>query len=379
MKIIHIIPSLKKGGAERISIDLCNELNKSSANKIVLISLSHINDYELYLKDLNFKVIESNITPSIIGKTKTDICKLNHFIESFNPDIIHTHLFKSEIIARWKIHKSAKYFSHCHDNMFQLKSFNIIDLLSKKRLTELYERKIMLNKYLKCNNSFITISNHTFNFYLKNLPAKLHKNVSILHNAINFERFKNSVIKVCSEKINIVNIGNFLPKKNTSFFIPIAKYLIKHGIRFQITLIGEGNTKASIIKKIKDEGLTNYFSFTGFVNKVEDYLSKADIYVHTAHYEPFGLVLLEAMASRTPVISLDGGGNSDIIKDKKNGFLIKEENAETFGKTIMELQKNKLLYNSIVEEGFRTAKKHDIKEYAEKLVELYKQTIINKE
>ena len=341
----------------------------------MLISLSYINDYDVYLQGLNFKVIESNVTPSISGEYRVSIKELRDVIKSFNPDIIHTHLFKSEIVARWRVHKTAKYFSHCHDNMFQLKSFNLFDLCSKKRLTELYERKIILNKYSVCENQFIAISRHTYNYYLRNLPKKLHKNISILHNAINFERFKNSVSRVCSEKINIVNIGNFLPKKNTSFFIPIAKYLITHGIKFQITLIGEGDSKESLIKKIKDEGLTNYFSFTGFVNKVEDYLSKADIYVHTAYYEPFGLVLLEAMASRTPVISLDGGGNSDIIKDKKNGFLIKEENAETFGKTIMELQKNTSLYNSIVEEGFSTAKKHDIKEYAENLIAIYNESI----
>ncbi len=375
MRIVHIIPSLKKGGAERITIDICIELSKRPNVEITLVSLSKVNDYNSLVKGLNFKIIESNIFPSILGTTNTNTEELNNFIKSFKPQIIHTHLFKADFISRWKTHKNIIYFSHLHDNMFQLKSFKMLDLFSKKRLTALYERRILINNYLKCQNEFIAISNHTHKFYLKNLPSSLHDNIMLLHNAINFKRFKNSANKSCSKKINIVNVGNFLPKKNTSFFIPIAKSLIKQDVKFQITLIGDGATKHSLIEKIKDEGLCSYFVFTGFVDKVEEYLWKSDIYVHTAYYEPFGLVLLEAMAAKLPVVALDGGGNRDIIYNKKNGFLIKHQDHNKFANTIISLSKDKALYSSIIKQGSKTAKNYDIKKHINELLKVYNEKI----
>ena len=109
------------------------------------------------------------------------------------------------------------------------------------------------------------------------------------------------------------------------------------------------------------------------MKNVEDFMRNAEFYIHTATYEPFGLVLLEAMASGLPVISLDGKGNRDIIEHKKNGFIFQEQSAEEFGNTLIELKENKNKYMKFVIEGYETAKKNDIKNYINKLLVLYKE------
>jgi glycosyltransferase involved in cell wall biosynthesis len=93
-------------------------------------------------------------------------------------------------------------------------------------------------------------------------------------------------------------------------------------------------------EKAKALGVSDQCFFEGNVNNVEQYLWDADIYVHTATYEPLGLVLLEAMAAGLTVVTLDGGGNRDLMIDGKNGYLLYDENQNLFVDKILNLWEN---------------------------------------
>ena len=96
------------------------------------------------------------------------------------------------------------------------------------------------------------------------------------------------------------------------------------------------------------------------------------VYVHTAYYEPFGLVLLEAMAAGLPVISLDGKGNRDLIYDGENGFFIEDRKPAIFAKRIVELKHDTVLWKAFSNSGREFVKKFDIRAYVQKLLDIYK-------
>ena len=110
----------------------------------------------------------------------------------------------------------------------------------------------------------------------------------------------------------------------------------------------------------------------GNIDLVEEYLAKADIYLHSAYYEPFGLVLLEAMAAGLPCIILDGRGNRKLVKDDYNGYLFFEQNAEVFADKIMELAGNKNLLTKLSENAQKFAETYDISKKTDELIEFYK-------
>ena len=89
--------------------------------------------------------------------------------------------------------------------------------------------------------------------------------------------------------------------------------------------------------------------------------------MHTATYEPLGLVLLEAMAAGLPVISLDGGGNRDLMINGKNGYLIENQDPKEFVDRILEVFQNKEISGFTAE----FAKQFEIKTYCDKLLEIY--------
>jgi glycosyltransferase involved in cell wall biosynthesis len=83
-------------------------------------------------------------------------------------------------------------------------------------------------------------------------------------------------------------------------------------------------------------------------------------------------VLIEAMASRLPIVCTDARGNKDIIEDGKNGYLIKDRSVVKMADKIELLMNDENLYASISNSSFELSKKYNIVNYVDKLVEMYK-------
>jgi len=100
-----------------------------------------------------------------------------------------------------------------------------------------------------------------------------------------------------------------------------------------------------------------------------------DVFLHTAKYEPFGLVLVEALASGLPVVAYSAGGGSDeIIKNGFNGYKITNLDPVVFAEEIINLYLDKSIYSRLSKNAVATSQSYDIKPYVEQLLKLYKKS-----
>ena len=376
MKILHIIPSLMAGGAERLVIDICNELDKRNDLEVKLLVLSNRIDFDEKTIAFDFSVIQSHLNLSLRASNYADLKEFETTVKEFKPDIIHSHLFEAELLSRWKVLPEITYVTHCHDNMSQISIFSGKKSL-KKNLTDFYEKKLLFRRYKVCNNNFIAISKNTDNYFTKVIPKALKKNVFLLSNAIDFKRFyfeKRAEPKPDST-ITAVCVGSLVNKKNQAFLIPIVSYLKTKGYDCKIDILGDGPNKAYLQKEIESSNLSKDIILHGNVKNVEEFMRNAEFYIHAATYEPFGLVLLEAMAAGLPVVSLDGKGNRDIIEHEKNGFIFQDQNAEQFGNALIKLKENPNEYLRYVKEGHKFSSDYDIENYTNKLISYYHEII----
>jgi glycosyltransferase involved in cell wall biosynthesis len=375
LKVLHIIPSLPKGGAERLVTDICSELTTQNLAEVLLVVMNEINEYEEFTRNIQIKYCPSWVRPSISGSTQVDLYDFRKIVDMFKPDIIHSHLYEAELLSRWEIFPHVAYITHCHDNMSQLKKISFSDKWNKRRITDYFERKILLKRYKECDNNFIAISHDTELFFRENIPMPSEK-MNLLHNAINFDKFyrpdKLEAVKQKQDLIKLISVGSFVEKKNQSFLIDVVKIMRDRGYAVTLKLLGDGADREKIEKKIVEYNLTNFIYCVGNVNDVENYLHDANIYVHSATYEPFGLVLIEAMAAGLPVVCLDGKGNRDIMKDNYNGFMIWQNDVELFSEKIIQLTADEEMYDRISENAVTFARDHDIKNYVQQLSEIYK-------
>ncbi|MCB9187609.1 MAG: glycosyltransferase [Flavobacteriales bacterium] len=373
MRVLHVIPSLIKGGAERLALEIVRHLNKVPSVESKLIYFHDINDYAKEYSDVDTHLLDIFVIPSIFGRWQVRLSDWNKLLDEYKPDVIHSHLFEADLLSRYKIRSGIRYFSHCHDNMSQLRSLQTDCSLNKKRITDLFERNFMLKRYRACNNRFISVGSDTTLFFQANLSKDLINNIIEVPNAIDTQRFSELSASCPSNtnRISILNVGSFVSKKNQKLLLDVSYLLKRNKIDFEVRFAGEGVLLEELRSKSIEMGLDEHVVFLGNVDNIESEMWKSHLYVHTAIYEPFGLVILEAMASGLPVMVLCEKGSHDLIIDSQNGYLISKEDPKLFFERILNLRNDNQLWKTFSESGKKTAKKHDIRTYMSRIIELY--------
>lgn len=370
LRILHIIPRLRKGGAERLCLDICNQLQKREGVQVQLITFSDENQYPFLTKDIDWQVVPASVQLSVFHKNTLNIDALQKEIEDFAPDVIHTHLLEAEIVSRSCHYPKARWFSHCHDNMRQFRNFDSKTLLNKQLLTNYFEKRYLFSRY-KANggNTFIAISHDTERYFRK---TAWHFDVRLLPNAIDYEKFHDNKEHQQGSNLRLINVGSLNTNKNQIFIVNVAKILADKSVDFDLKLVGGGQDYDMLKQRIETFGLQKNVSLCGNVDNVEDYLHESDVYVHSSLSEALGLTIIEAMASGLPVVTLDGRGNRDLIVQGKNGYMVYEQDAEQFAERILEIWNNKQKYQEMSAFAQEFARQYDIKPYVDKLLELYK-------
>lgn len=372
LKVLHIIPSLAKGGAERLALDICKELSRRPSVEVKLIYLHPVNEYQELSKGLQIECVPTSVNLAVLGKSTANVEKLNTAIDHFNPDVIHTHLFEAELVSRWNIKSAVAYFSHAHWNTIELKKPKITSLFSKQGIINWFVYRTMVTKYTSCQNRFITISEHATNYYKENLPEFIDR-IHYLPNGIDINSFavlKDRTINR-NKPVKIISVGSLNENKNQLFQIEIAEILRNKGFNFYLNIVGQGKMYDALKKRIEELDLTEQVSLCGISNHINTLYQEADLFLHTSKQESFGLVIVEAMAAGLPVVCFNGGGNKELIDNGKNGYIIQEFNPQMFAEKIIELSQSPEFYSRVSKNAITSVKKYDIAPYVDELLKLY--------
>ena len=151
-------------------------------------------------------------------------------------------------------------------------------------------------------------------------------------------------IDIKPEEKVVMYVGRFDQRKGIETLVrAIAQPEVKRHENLKLSIVGgytpgekDGAEKERIEGIVRELDIENITTFTGKVRH-EDlayYYAAADVCVVPSHYEPFGLVAIEAMASRTPVIASKVGGLKFSVADNKTGLLVPPKDEMAFAKAI---------------------------------------------
>lgn len=116
-------------------------------------------------------------------------------------------------------------------------------------------------------------------------------------------------------------IARFVNKKGIDIFLQaLAKLKVKN-YQFKALIGGDGEERASLIELATELNLTQQVTFTGWIEDKKEFFNAIDIFCLPSRQEPFGIIVLEAMKYRTPIIATNTEGPREILQDGKDGLL----------------------------------------------------------
>lgn len=325
MKIVHIINSLKKGGAEGNLYRLCKIQKKKYKNKIDIIIITLIDngyyEYELKkkgIKILSLRINEENKIFDFIKK----ITKLRKYIKKINPDIIQSWMYHSNFLS---IFIPKKY----HNKIFWNIRHSELNLKISKKMTILLSiicglfSRFVPKKIIYCSEKSIKF--HENNQYYSKKKTRLIDNgysdktyYPSNNLRLNFRK-KNKIKKT---DIILGYAGRYAKQKNIESLLNAFSKIVKNYENVHLYMVGKEIN-------LQNKELINIMSGLNIKDKIVllneqknllEFYNGIDLLVLTSHSESFPNVIAEAMLCSTPVLASNAGCSKKIID--KYGFVL---------------------------------------------------------
>jgi glycosyltransferase involved in cell wall biosynthesis len=203
------------------------------------------------------------------------------------------------------------------------------------------------------------VAQNDFDIGIKAKVVKKGKSV-VIHNGVDADKFStgddNIEFKIKLKKENdtiiIGSIGRLHYQKGYEYLIEASVSILKNYPQAKFVLIGEGELRDSLEFSAKKKGVYNSFIFLGNQTEIPELLKQIDIFVLPSLWEGLPLVLLEAMASKKPIVATDVNGITEIIHSEEEGILVPSKNSAALSSAILRLLKNDELRERIASKGY---------------------------
>lgn len=325
MKILFLITGLGVGGAERQVCDLADKLAQKG-HSIKIVSLASKVEMGVLPKDLSINVQYLNMSKNPLSFILTCL-KLKDIIKDFQPDIVHSHMFHANIVARvLRLFVSfPKLICTAHNTneggqlrmlMYRLTN-HLAELntnVSQEAVDAFVSKKaIKKNQMVAISNGIDTI---TFN---RNEKFKLILRDELGIDALSYVFLAVGRLHEQKDYPNLLNAFSIVKQQKNHVLLLIA---------------GIGELESELKELSSKLGLTDSVKFLGLRRDIPKLMNVADTYVMSSHFEGLPLVLGEAMACENVIVATDCGGTREIID--KNGFLVPIRNSQALADKMLE-------------------------------------------
>lgn len=358
-KVAILLPWLKMGGTNKIALNFIRELSEYCEVTLVLSEKSG----EL-LNDLPSGV--HLIIDEMVDFKKMFFEDINHFrIKSIVKDLIYYAKIRmgkdsidnyryivdrSKQICDTEFDCAISYHGQSPERLLNL----LYRVKSKKRVVWIHgemafskDKCRRLRKYYQKIDHFFFVSNPTQASFAKAIPFDETK-ATVYYNPINKQDILEKALQQCEPAfdksyINLLTVGRVSSEKGQDMIPAVTRNLIDHGHKVRWYIVGDGDMRPVIEKRMKDEQVEDSVFLLGIKTNPYCYMKACDIYVQPSYTEGYSTTICEAgMLGKAIVGTKPSGGIRDQITDGIDGFIV-DATIDGLTKGILKLLNNKEL------------------------------------
>ncbi len=319
MKILHIITTINRGGAENHLFELIKgQLDKG--HQIYLAYLKGDGYWKPYYEKIGVPVTPLGLKH--YGEL-SPLLKLRRLIQSVNPDIVHSHMPPAELYTRLAL--------------LGISSKKLPWVITKHNDEPFYKgigHQTFGRWVLQRANQIIAISNAVKTYTCGSTGLKCSPDkATVIHYGIEpqpYQQVQDQEIQVTRQAWGVEDrtfligtVCRLVPQKSLDTLLKgFAIYLQSTSIPVKLAIIGTGPLESELKKLAEQLNIASRVIWVGFREDIPTVMNALDLFVLSSIYEGFGLVLLEAMATGKPVVATQVSAIPEVIENNITGLLV---------------------------------------------------------
>jgi len=332
MKIANIILSSQNGGAEQVFIDYLRILKNLNHQLLAITKIDA--PYKDKVEELGVEL--KTITNHFGYHDFFAVKNIRKILHEFDADVVIAHVGRSMVLVKKALNSNEKTKIIGVNHSINVKRSIGCDLIFSVN-KEAFFKTIDLGQ------------NEAQSFVIPNATD--------VSDALDFQEIN----LPNQEKIILGSLGRFDKAKGFDVLFFALSELKKSGKKFSLKLAGSGKEEENLKALAQKLGLENDIEFCGWIKNKKDFFAQIDIFCMSStdiSGETFGLVLLEAMKYRKPIISCNADGPKDVLRDEIDALIFdvrsgeKEKIVSEMAQKILRLSNEPDLANKLTNHAF---------------------------
>lgn len=322
-KLLFLIPNLKHGGAEKVLVNLVNNLNREKYD----ITVQTLFDEGIHKAALKEHIHYRSVFPrSFRGN--------NRLLQLFSASFLWKCMVKEhyDIAVSYLEGPTSRILSGCSDPNTKRVAWLHIELDSPALASLGFRNPAEATHAYNSFDRIIAVSRNVQECFLRHL--NIQTPVEILYNTNETEEILQKSVdppvdpSFGGDELRVCSVAKLMKTKGFDRFLNAHKRLMDEGLRHKVYILGIGEEQHKLEQKIREYGVENSFLLLGFKDNPYQYVSRCDLYVCSSRREGFSTAVTEALIVGTPVVSTDCSGAKELLGEHDEYGLVVENSEE---------------------------------------------------
>jgi len=319
MRILQVIESLTRGGAERLAVELAREF-AGAGHHSRLVCLSSPGPWA---EGIEREGLYAGCLGKRPGADISCVGKLRRFIREFEPDIVNSHLFTANLWTRLA--------------GLGRRPWRLVVTLHNVDSWRRDVHRALDHVLIRAADRYVAVGPAVAAYWRRH--GVRGARLAVIPNAVGWNGTpyvrpflrKRPVLRAC---------GRLVPQKGFDVLVEAAGLVASRGVEFTVEIIGEGPERARLVRAVRRLGLDGAVGLPGARDDARELIASADVFLMPSLREGLPLVLLEALHAGRPVLASRLGALAGVVTAGSEALLVEPGSPGALARGIERLLSN---------------------------------------